>query len=189
VTSDKPITWHERILVALDESDRRAHALANSLSVEQINWRSSPSEWSIGQCLQHLLVFNRVYIPAILHALDGQPQHPVAEIDPGRVSAWFMRTYVEPGATTRRLRSPRKIRPDEQINPSVLNDFLESNQHAKDAVRRAAGYDVNRIRYENPLLPIIRFTVGVGLELTWKHQCRHLQQAEKVKHSPEFPSQ
>jgi hypothetical protein len=189
MNADQSITWPERILAELDESDCHAQAAAKGLSVEQINWRPSPDQWSIGQCLQHLLAFNRLYMPAILSALYGQASHPVREITPGWVSAWFMSKYVEPGPKTRRVRSPQKIRPDERINPSVLDEFISSNQDAKSAVRRAAGYDVNRIRYRNPLVPLVRFTVGAGLELTWKHQLRHLQQAERVKQAPGFPGQ
>jgi hypothetical protein len=181
-------TWPDRIIARLDEADRRAHALADSLTVGQLNWRPSPDEWSIGQCLQHLLVFNRLYLAAISRALDDELPSPVREVAAGRISAWFMRTYVEPGSHTRRVRSPKKIKPGERIDPSVLNDFLRSNQEAKNLVRRAGAYDVNRIRYKNPLVPFVRFTVGVGLELTWKHQFRHVLQAERVKQSLGFPT-
>jgi hypothetical protein len=102
MNADQSITWPERILAELDESDCHAQAAAKGLSVEQINWRPSPDQWSIGQCLHHLLMFNRLYMPAILRALDGQPPHPVYEITLGWVNAWFMRTYVEPAPNTRR---------------------------------------------------------------------------------------
>ncbi len=181
-------TWPDRIVARLDEADYRAHALADRLSIEQLNWRPSPDQWSIGQCLEHLLIFNRLYMAAISRALDNQLPSPVRVVKAGRISAWFIRTYVEPGPHTHRVRSPHKIKPGERINPSVLNDFLGSNQVAKNLVCRAGAYDVNRIRYKNPLVPFVRFTVGVGLELTWKHQFRHVLQAERVKHAPGFPT-
>jgi hypothetical protein len=69
----------------------------------------------------------------------------------------------------------------------VLAAFLRSNQAARDLVRRAAGYDVNAIRFRNPFLPLLRFTVGTGLEITAKHESRHLLQAERVRRLSEFP--
>ena len=180
--------WPDRIIARLDEADNRAHALADRLTLEQLNWRPSQEEWSIGQCLEHWQVFNRLYMAAISRALDSQVPSPVREVEAGRISVWFMRTYVEPGSHTRRVRSPHKIKPGERINPSVLSDFLRSNEEAKNLVRRAGAYDVNRIRYKNPLVPFVRFTVGVGLELTWKHQFRHVLQAERVKQSLGFPT-
>jgi len=58
---------------------------------------------------------------------------------------------------------------------------------ARDLIRRASRYDVNRIRFRNPFIPLLRFTVGTGLEIVWRHQCRHLLQAERIKQAPTFP--
>jgi hypothetical protein len=32
----------------------------------------------------------------------------------------------------------------------------------------------------NPFVPLVRFTVGTGVEIVWRHQHRHLLQAERV---------
>ena len=50
----------------------------------------------------------------------------------------------------------------------------------RELVARAAGHDVNRLRFRNPFIPLIRFTVGSGFEITSKHEDRHLLQAERV---------
>ena len=42
-------TWPDRIIARLDEADHRVLALADGLTIEQLNWRPSPDEWSIGQ--------------------------------------------------------------------------------------------------------------------------------------------
>ena len=70
---------------------------------------------------------------------------------------------------------------------SVLDRFLISNRDAREVVYRASNYDVNRIRFTNPFIPVIRFTVGTGLEIVSKHQRRHLLQAERIRKSLEFP--
>jgi len=56
-------------------------------------------------------------------------------------------------------------------------------------VQDASDYDVNRIRFKNPFVPLLRFTVGTGLEILSKHQDRHLLQAERVKDCADFPKQ
>jgi hypothetical protein len=42
-------------------------------------------------------------------------------------------------------------------------------------------------RFKNPFIPVLRFTVGTGLEILAKHERRHLLQAERIRDSPEFP--
>jgi hypothetical protein len=179
--------WSVQLIDELDTSDRRAIDLARGLSPEQLNWKPAEGVWSVGQCLQHLYVTNEVYVPAIAKALDGRPPSPVQGITPGWLGRWFIRTYIEPSPRSKRARAPRKIAPAQQIDSSVLELFLRSNDVARALVRRAGAYDVNRIRFRNPLIPLLRFTVGTGLEILWRHQRRHLLQAERIERTATFP--
>jgi hypothetical protein len=181
--------WSVRLIEELETTDRMANDLARGLSPARLNWKPAEDLWSVGQCLQHLYVANEVYVPAIATALDDRPPSPVQEITPGWVGRWFIRTYIEPSSRSRRARAPRKLAPAQHIDPSVLDLFLRSNDVARDLVRRAGGYDINRIRFANPFIPLVRFTVGTGLEVLWRHQRRHLLQAERIKRTPTFPKQ
>ena len=64
---------------------------------------------------------------------------------------------------------------------------MRSNDVARDLVRRASACDVNHIRFVNPFVPLLRFTVGTGLEIVWRHQRRHLLQAERIRQASGFP--
>jgi len=181
--------WSVRLIDELDTTDRRANDLMRGLSPEQLNWKPTEDLWSVGQCLQHLYAANNVYLPAIAKALDDRPRSSVQDINPGWFGRWFIRTYIEPSSHGKRARAPRKIAPAQQIDPCVLDLFLRSNDVARDLVRRAGAYDINRIRFANPFIPLLRFTVGTGLEIVWRHQRRHLLQAERIKQTPTFPEQ
>jgi hypothetical protein len=173
--------WIDRLLSEFDSSDRVAGELVAGLSSEQLNWRPDPSAWSVGQCLDHLCVTNDVYLPVISSALSGQPESPVPEIRLGWFGRWFIGKYIEPSPQTSAARAPKKIVPAQRVELSVLDRFLAGNQAVRELVRRAGGHDVNRIRFQNPFIPIIRFTVGTGLEIVSRHQRRHLIQAGRVK--------
>ena len=173
--------WSVRVIAELSSADTRAVAVASGLTAQELNWKSHPGEWSIGQCIDHLLVSNTVYCPAILKALEGQPHGRVDEVVPGWFGRWFIENYIESSVRTKPHRAPKKITPVSQVDPSVLDRFLESNQGARELVQRAATYDVNRIRFRNPFVPLIHFTVGTGFEILSKHQRRHLLQAERMR--------
>ena len=182
--------WCRRLLSELEASDARAIALARQLTPEQLNWKPAPEQWSVGQCLEHLAIANEVYLPPIADALEGSP--PVGgagEITPGWFGRWFIRTYIAPSPQTKRARAPRKITPVlSRVEPSILDRFLDGNRKMRDLVTHAAAHDVNRVRFRNPFIPVIRFTVGTGFEVTSKHESRHLLQAERVRQSPGFPA-
>jgi hypothetical protein len=176
-----------RLISELDTLDQRAKELATELTPLQLNWKPSQDAWSVGQCLEHLRVANEVYLPAITASLTGRPLHAVQDIAQGWFGRWFIRNYIEPSSKSKRARAPRKIAPGTRVDPHILDLFLAGNQAARELVRRASDYDVNRIRFKNPFIPVLRFTVGTGLEIVSRHQRRHLLQAERVKQAVNFP--
>ncbi|MEO7192001.1 MAG: DinB family protein [Vicinamibacterales bacterium] len=189
MTRSSTPAWPQRLISELDASDRRAEQLGRGLTTAQLNWSGRPGAWSVGQCLDHLLVTNNVYLPAIAAALVGQPRSPVQEVTIGFWTRRFIKQYVAPLTTETgsRTRAPKKIKPAAEVNVGVLDDLLRSNVVARELVTKASDYDVNRLRFKNPFIPLLRFTVGAGLEIVAKHESRHLAQAERVRQSSGFP--
>jgi hypothetical protein len=180
--------WCPRLIAEFNAADERAIALAKTLTPEQLAWTARPGEWSICQCLEHLCLASDVYLPAIATSLVDRPVAVVQEITPGWFGRWFIRNYIEPSAKTRTARAPKKSVPTGPVDPAILDRFLRSNDDARKIIRSARNYDVNRIRFTNPFVPLIHFTVGTGFEVLSKHQRRHLLQAERVRQAPGFPT-
>jgi hypothetical protein len=181
--------WSTRLATDLSANDQTARKLVGGFTDEQLNWQPAPDSWSIGQCLEHLCVTNESYLLPISAALREKPHSPVEEITPGWFGRWFIRSFAEPSTNGKRASAPAKIRPRPRTDLSVLDRFLSGNQACRDLILRASGNDVNRIRFWNPFLPGLRFTVGTGLEIVVSHERRHLLQAKRVKDSASFPRQ
>lgn len=179
--------WSARLAFELSANDQTAQSLAAGLTEAQLNWQPAPASWSVGQCLEHLCITNEAYLPAISAALRGKPDSPVDQITHGFLGRWFLRNFVEPSPNTRPVPAPAKIRPPAHIDPSVLNRFLAGNKSCRELIIRARTKNVNHIRFWNPLVPGIRFTVGTGLQIIESHERRHLLQAERVRDSVNFP--
>lgn len=180
--------WIGRLLCEFAASDDRATRLVDGLTVTQLNWRPSPERWSIGQCLDHIRATNDAYLPSIANALAGQTPDPVSEIVVRNPSRWFIRNFIAPNPGGPKGRAPKVAKPAGEVSPGLLEEFLAGNVRVTELVRRAADYNVNRVRFKNPFVPLLRFTVGTGLEIMSKHESRHLLQAEEVKAHPAFPS-
>jgi hypothetical protein len=180
--------WYPRLTSELDAADARAIAIAHDLSTSQLNWTPRPGAWSIGQCLEHLCLSNEVYVRPLTEALQRGASGYAHEIEPGWFGRWFLRTYIEPTTQKRRHRAPPRTVPiASQLDSSILDRFLASNARMRELAARAQRHDVNRLRFRNPFVPLIRFTVGTGLQIIARHNHRHLLQAERVKHDPGFP--
>ena len=179
--------WAERLVSELDAADESAHALTAGLSVELLNWQPAPGVWSVGQCLEHLSIFNEMYLPPIAKALTGKAKGAATEITPGWFGRFFIHNFVEPSTSQKKAGAPKRIVPGARVEMSVVDRFVASNRLAREVIGQAREYDVNRIRFRNPLIPVIWFTTGTGLEIVSGHERRHLLQAQRVKASVGFP--
>lgn len=180
--------WCVRIASELDAADARAQALAKGLTATQLNWQPRAGAWSVGQCLEHLCISNEVYVGPIAEALRAAPSGPVDEIRPGWFGRWFIRNYIEPATQKTRARAPSKIAPvAKQLDRSILGRFIASNAKVRELIPLGRAHDINRVRFRNPFVPLIRFTVGTGFQIIVRHNLRHLLQAERVTQSPGFP--
>ena len=179
--------WSIRLAFELSANDQTAQTLAAGLTDEQLNWHAAPGSWSVGQCLEHLCITNEAYLTSISAALEEKPDSPVEQITPGRFECWFIRSFVEPSPSSKRVPAPRKIRPAARVDRTVLDRFLSDNKACRKLILRARGKNVNHIRFWNPFVLGVRFTIGTGLEIIESHERRHLLQAERVRDSVNFP--
>lgn len=181
------MSWQVRLNAEFNAADARATEFARALTIGQLNWKPAPGAWSIGQCLAHLAIGNEIYVAAIAMALTGAPAGSADEIRPGWFARYFIREYIAPTDKNTRHKSPPRIRPLPDVDAQILQRFLDTNAQARSLIERAQHVDVNRVRFKNPFVGWIRFTVGTGLEILSKHEQRHLLQAERVRSSAGFP--
>lgn len=99
--------WSSRLSFELNGNDQTAQALVSGLSEEQLNWQPAPGAWSIEQCLEHPSILNEKYLLAMAAALDGKPDELVEEIRPGWLSAWFLKHFVEPSPSGKKVSAPK----------------------------------------------------------------------------------
>jgi hypothetical protein len=182
-----PPTWSLRLASELTANDQAAQSLAANFTEHQLNWQPDPTKWSVDQCLEHLCKTNEAYMHSIDAAIEEKPLSPVDEITPGWFGRWFIRSFAEPSTATKRAKAPSKIQPPSHVDPAVLARFLSSNESFRRLILRARDKDINHIRFTNPFIPLIRFTVGTALQIITAHERRHLQQAARVHSSPNFP--
>jgi DinB superfamily len=174
----------QAILNELGRTDQEARQLVAELSEAQLNWRPGGStQWSVAQCLDHLGQINSVYVAALRSALgEANPRADARRnpIRPGWFGRWFI-SQMEP-PPRRKLKSPKPGVPvAHKSGAEVLENFLAVHQELRSLVREARDLDLNRVRFRNPFVGVIRFPVGTGLLIIGAHDRRHLWQANQVR--------
>jgi DinB superfamily len=174
---------------ALDAAERDARALVAGLTEAQGAWRAEAGSWSVAECIDHLATGNRVYLAAMQPAAarahrEGRRRRGPAQ--PGLVGGWFVRFLEPPVKAAFRTKAPQTIRPR---TAPALNDaitmFLASQNEVRTFLRTYADIDLAGVRFPNPFIRGVRFSLATGLHVIEAHERRHLWQAWRVRHAAE----
>jgi hypothetical protein len=172
----------ETLNEAYAANGRDARQLVATLTESEGTWQPAPGSWSVAECLDHLALSNRVYMAAMEPAAerakrDGRARRRPAV--PGLLGGWFVKS-LEPPAT-RKMRAPRKIlpRPSPPL-ADVASAFFASHQQVIEFLRRYADIDLAGVRFPNPFVRVLRFSLATGLHVLAAHERRHLWQGWNV---------
>ena len=169
---------------ALNAADHDARALVAGLTEEQGVWKTDPGAWSVAQCLDHLATANRVYLramePAAERALAAGRRRRGPAL-PGLVGGWFVRSLEPPVKPRFKMKAPVKIVP--RPSPSLRDaaaQFLASQADVRTFLEKYADIDLAGVRFVNPFIRGVRFSLATGLHVIAAHERRHLWQARRV---------
>jgi hypothetical protein len=173
----------------LERQLEQLSTLTTGLSDAALNWQPNAQSWSIGQCLDHLVRTNDSALAAIRHTVESNRDELRTRAGEMQAAGWLSRWFVRsigPDSNAK-FRAPRKIVPVSSVTSDVLARFTGTQKMVQQFVMEFGNADLGALRYPNPLLPVVRWTVDSGLMILIRHNARHMQQAERVKESPGFP--
>jgi hypothetical protein len=170
-----------------------ADSLLASLSEAQFYWAPEPGVWSVAQCLEHLNVTARSYLPMLDDSIASAKRYGVYGTGPFRYR-WFSRYFVksmEP-PVRRRFKAPAVFQPPPQSAPPRKRAEIEAGFRGYqvqfvDRLRQANGVDLSKARVQSPASRWIRLDLGAGFALMASHERRHLWQARQLTRRPDFP--
>lgn len=166
----------EEIIAALHAATRHAEDLVASAPASALEHPPAPGRWSAAQCLYHLALTNFAYTAAMRPACLSGIHPRRGPLHVGFPTRWFL-SLLEP-PVGKRVRAPRAITPAPAIDASgALREFQRSQAAVIELLMECRQLDLNRIRFPNPFVPGIRFTVGGGFLIIAAHERRHLWQA------------
>jgi hypothetical protein len=173
------------LLGELDANAQAARRLVDGLSEEDGRWRPAPDVWSVAECLDHLAVANRVYLESMRGAAEraraaGRLRRRPAL--PGFFGRLFANSLEPPPKSRTRRKAPSKIRPRESPGlRDAFTAFIASQEPVRAFLRDYANIDLAGVRFRNPFIGVIHFSLASGLHVITAHERRHLWQAQQVR--------
>jgi hypothetical protein len=179
-----------RIAVELTEAGRRAHLLADPLDQEGWARRPAPGEWSVGECVIHLNLTSRAFLPLIKDAIvKGRDQNLLGN-GPYRRDfvGWLLGHVIEPPVRVRTKTTAPFVPQGAEPKAGVMDAFDMFQSQLIGRLGEANGLDLGRLRIVSPFDPRIKYNLYSCLRIIPAHQRLHLKQAEEVVRGPRSAS-
>ena len=163
------------------DSRRRAQALIDAVSADQLTRRPHPGKWSIAECLAHLNMTAATVQKLMALGIEQAKQEkrfgsgPCSIGPKGRLMVWI----AEPPPKFR-ISAPKNVRPPAAIDDplQVLPAFMKAQDEWERLMREQEGLDLAGIKVGQGAF---RMRLAAALPWMMAHQRRHLLQAENVK--------
>jgi DinB superfamily len=179
----------QELTAELERQSAQALTLADGLSESALNWQPNGGKsWSVAQCLDHLVIMNRMYVKTLHDAVADNEDQLEPRRNPIQASGWLTRLFIryEEPPPKIKLPAPKKIAPPSNLTGAVIEDFKAVQQELVDFMREWGDADLGDLKVKDPLFPI-HLTADTQLLIIAAHNRRHLWQAENVKKSAGFP--
>ena len=175
------------ILDFIERERQQLMAGVENLSQTQFDFRADKEVWSIGEILDHLYLSESGVAKIIKMNVSRAAKSDTVTQESGAGDwATSLDQYKIENAT-------RKLKAMEQIVPragllknEILDSLSRSRAELVEAAQSAADYDFAQMNFPHPLLGALNLYQWI--RFIGKHELRHLNQIEAVKHDANFPS-
>ncbi|GAB4417987.1 MAG: hypothetical protein OHK0039_29000 [Bacteroidia bacterium] len=162
-----------------------------SMSAGQLNWKPARAQWSIAQCLEHVVIANRQYFPILVQIADGTRKVRRREKVPVLPQIWgSMLVQGMKGGPARKIKTSEELEPsDMQIPPSIVGIFCDNLGVFTDLVNKTRNVDHRHTIVTSPASGLVTYSLHDCCTMLVYHSERHCRQALEVAAHPEFPAQ
>jgi len=180
----------EDVLASADGFMAAIQPAFGALTAAQLNWKPSPQRWSIAQCLDHILITNKLYFPMLVQIADGTRRSRKRERLPLLPRMWGKMLVQASGPEGRRkTKTASHLEPSSStIDPGILTEVVDNLQILKDLILRTDHVDHSETVITSPVAGFITYTLQDGCTIMVAHAHRHLKQAKEVQAEAAFPT-
>jgi len=157
------------------------------LSAEQINWKPSAEQWSVGQCFEHLMKTNEGFFQTLEAIAKGERRPRLWErVSP--FSGLFGRFLLRGLSSKMKFKAPRGVRPAASgVAADIVARFVEHQGELARRLRAAEGVDARRTVVTSPISGFVTYRFDDACRIVVAHERRHFEQARRVTRAEGFP--
>jgi hypothetical protein len=172
-----------RCMKAAAAIEAELRELATGMTEAQFHAPPRNGGWSVGYCIEHLVLTGRAFLPKWDAALQSGMNRE-EENAGGFPYAWWQQRILECAENPTRL----KLKTSSPFVPyarysieETIGRFLGMHQEFIRRVTSSRGLDAKRTKVQSPFVSWVWYALGFSFDFALAHERRHLGQAWMVR--------
>ena len=177
---------HPQITAIIDEFESaraRLHRLTKATPASRWSERADPQRWSVAECIAHLNLTSRAYLPLLGKGISdarsaGVPVPRRYRRDP---IGWALWIAMGPPVRFGRMRTLALFIPSGGLpRDATVSEFDRLQDEQIAFAREANGLPLGAVRVQSPFDARVTYNLYSCLTILPRHQHRHLWQGEGI---------
>lgn len=159
------------------------------LSDEQFNWKPAPDSWSVGQCIEHLVIANKKEILAMEDAVAGKHVATIWERLPF-LPAFFGKLVIKTvdPANVKKNKAPSVFQPmNSDLSKGFIDEYIASSETIRKFINVCENDGIEKTIITSPVAKFVTYSLSDAFTLIVLHDRRHFNQAKRVIELDGFP--
>lgn len=171
----------------IDDLVDRTHRILNeaeelkTLPEKSLQWRPVPESWSVLECLEHLNLYGRYYLPEINKRIDaGKSSHTGYVFKSGWLGNYFAKSML-PKEKLNTMKTFKNMNPiHSTLGKTVMDEFIRQQRQMLSILEKCRKVDLNKTKTSISISNFIKLKLGDTLRVVIYHNQRHMVQAQKA---------
>jgi len=168
---------------------------------EELNYKINPESWSVLECLEHLNLYGRYYIPEIKKSISAQlsvssPSVPLDEFSSGQAlqrgrpepvfkSGWLGNYFANsmlPKEKLNKMKTFKNMNPlNSKLDKRVIDEFIDQQEEMLRLLEESRKVSLNKTRTAISISKLIKLKLGDTFRFVIYHNQRHMVQALRLR--------
>lgn len=171
----------------IDDLINRTHAVLNKgeaikeLSTETLQWRPQADSWSVLECLEHLNLYGRFYLPEIDQIVKQAKPCKAGQIFKSGILGNYFAQSMLPKEKLNTMKTFKSMNPiHSTLSKEVVDEFVLQQKRMLNLLEACRKVDLNKTKTAISISKLIKLKLGDTLRVVIYHNQRHMVQIENV---------
>ncbi|RWX00234.1 DinB family protein [Flavobacterium cerinum] len=174
----------EELIQDLIERTRQNINQAELLKIKTdnaLNYKAASQSWSALECLEHLNLYGRFYLPEIAKQIEQSRYPKETDFKSGLLGNYFANSLL-PKEKLNKMNTFKSMNPlNSELDISVIDNFLDQQIQMLELLNKARHVSLNKTKAGISISSLIKLKLGDTFRVVIYHNQRHIQQAEKAR--------